>query len=231
MELKGNRQRAKWAIFSLMVFGVVMFLMVISSFMYHGFLDKLSKGKIDEGTSAEAYSNYIRHTVVSIAYLVFFILAAIRFIMWFRRAYFNLRIISPESVVYEVGWAAGSWFIPLLNLVRPYQIMMEIWYETYFNIGDERKDNRAIIGWWWGLFVAIGFYSNLTSLFGDNATYSGLMIQVANVSISVLLLFIPLYLIIKIIQQLSKAEETLRERYHTLDITRHLVDDNTTKAY
>jgi len=57
------------------------------------------------------------------------------------------------------------------------------------------------------------------------------MRQVANVSISVLLLFIALYLIIKIIQQLSKAEETLHEKYHTLDITRHLVDDITTKAY
>ncbi len=49
--------------------------------------------------------------------------------MWFRRAYFNLHQ-KVSYLSHSEGWAAGSWFVPIVNLYRPYQIMKEIYVET-----------------------------------------------------------------------------------------------------
>jgi hypothetical protein len=45
----------------------------------------------------------------------------------FRRAYRNLPALGAESPRFSSGWAVGAWFVPFLNLVRPKQIMDDIW--------------------------------------------------------------------------------------------------------
>jgi len=62
-------------------------------------------------------------------YFIFYSISVITFIMWFRRAYFNLHQ-KVNHLSYSEGWAAGSWFVPIINLYRPYQIMKEIYIET-----------------------------------------------------------------------------------------------------
>lgn len=58
-----------------------------------------------------------------------FVIAAIVFVSWLYRAYKNLRPLGsePES---KPGWAIGAWFVPFLNLVKPYQIVKETWLES-----------------------------------------------------------------------------------------------------
>lgn len=79
--------------------------------------------------------------------LVLYLLLTIYFILWFRRAYTNIRRQGKQTR-YAPGWAAGSWFVPVINLWYPYQIMREIWEYTF-----RASRSAAIVGWWWALWL------------------------------------------------------------------------------
>ena len=40
---------------------------------------------------------------------------------------------------FSPGWSVGWWFIPALNLLRPYQVIKEIWRGSYPNTGADRQ--------------------------------------------------------------------------------------------
>src|SRR5688572_9717366 len=56
-----------------------------------------------------------------------FVAAIVVFLVWMRRSYINLKALGVRGLEYSPGWAVGCWFIPFVNLVRPYTIMKEIW--------------------------------------------------------------------------------------------------------
>lgn len=102
---------------------------------------------------------YIAVALVFLCRLAAIILGTIFFLQWFRRAYFNLR----EAGVYRDysdGWAVGAWFVPFMNLVRPYSIMKEVWYGTLNLAG--RSPNHVLIRWWWAAYLAHSIIDNLT---------------------------------------------------------------------
>lgn len=79
----------------------------------------------------------------------------IAFILWFSRAYRNLHRIGVPGMEWKPGWAAGSWFVPFVNLAVPVVIMKEIWYKTQEQTvsEDEYIHTATPVGWWWILFL------------------------------------------------------------------------------
>lgn len=229
MELKDNSQRAQWVVWSFIAMGVMLLLFGFSSFSQYDLLERIKTG--GDFTDEEAQANDLRHSLIAIVYLVTYVASIVLFILWFRRAYFNLHVISPNTMQFTEGWAAGAWFVPLLNLVRPFQIMKEIWYDTHRHTDSERRHSFGILGFWWATFLITGIYDRIISKAYDGDSVEQLMSLSWHTGLFSLLRLIPLILTVIIIKRISKAEETLREKYHTLDISSHLVDDNTTKAY
>jgi Domain of unknown function (DUF4328) len=109
--------------------------------------------------------------ILSIAYLGIFILAIVFFIKWFRRAYYNLHQLKWHNARYTEGWAAGSWFIPIISLWWPYQIMMDIWKGTQNAVRERlgEPQSAAIIGWWWAFYLISNIYGNFSARFGWDA--------------------------------------------------------------
>lgn len=89
------------------------------------------------------------------------ILAIVFFLQWFRRAYYNLWKIGQRPD-YTDGWAVGSWFIPVLNLFRPYAIMKEIWYDTGAT-PSATTDSRTVLRWWWTAYLVHVFSNSLAN--------------------------------------------------------------------
>ena len=109
--------------------------------------------------------------VINIAHIIIVILSIFFFIMWFRRAYYNLHMLPWHNARYTEGWAAGSWFVPIINLWWPYQIMIDIWRGTQ-NALKERlgePQSAAIVGWWWTLHLITSFYNNISTRIGWDA--------------------------------------------------------------
>ncbi|MFK7990545.1 MAG: DUF4328 domain-containing protein [Sandaracinaceae bacterium] len=83
-------------------------------------------------------------------------LSATFFLLWFHRATHNARA-RGHDLTFSPGEAVGMWFVPFVNLVRPYQMMGELDRAT---ANDDRDDavlhTAGDVGLWWGLWVVGG---------------------------------------------------------------------------
>jgi hypothetical protein len=91
------------------------------------------------------------------------------------RAYKNLSGLRAYGLLHSPGWAVGWWFIPFANLIKPFTIMREIWvnsdpdYEEEFGFLSSQVGAPAIVGLWWGMYIASGFISRIGDAFNSNA--------------------------------------------------------------
>jgi hypothetical protein len=73
---------------------------------------------------------------------------------WVYRTNLNCRNFSP-ALTFSAKWAVGCHFIPVMNLIRPYQAIQEIW-KVSDNPRSWHSDPPSIlVGIWWMLWLLI----------------------------------------------------------------------------
>ena len=97
----------------------------------------------------------------AIVQLVTYTIGAVIFIAWFHRAYGNLRALGVPKPRHDRGWAIGSWFVPLVNLVMPKQLTNDVWRagDPELRPGDpdwQARPVAAVVHWWWALWLVGG---------------------------------------------------------------------------
>lgn len=207
--IKDNTQRAKIAIGAMALCLLLSIALIISDWAEYNFINRAVVGDIALG---EGEANDRRQLIIGGSLIFAIILTAVAFIMWMRRAYFNLHIYNPEYARFSEGWAAGGWFVPFLNWVRPIQIMNDIWDGLQNKIGNTNTISRGIIPVWWMFWVLMTILSRVSSSIFDRietiedlylASYVGFAYD-----ISVLLASITAILVIR---KVSQAESKLDE--------------------
>ena len=109
-------------------------------------------------TGGELSASEDRQAAIALVQWGLWILTAIFFIAWLHRAYKNLRPLGIELLRYGPGWAIGAWFVPILNLFRPKQIVNDVWRGSDPKLADR-------VGWidgpvpfvfavWWAAYLA-----------------------------------------------------------------------------
>ena len=78
--------------------------------------------------------------------------AIVSFLAWFYRAYKNLDS-NGINTSYAPGWTIGSFLVPLINWIRPYHLMEEIWRENAEMVSDSKNRPTVVLKWWWGCWV------------------------------------------------------------------------------
>ncbi|KAK1180498.1 DUF4328 domain-containing protein [Streptomyces sp. NBS 14/10] len=81
------------------------------------------------------------------------IVLVVTFPVWFRRVYLNATFLAPGRQRYDSGMAIGSWFIPVAQLWMPKQMANDIW--TSSTAPGTRPASRAVLHWWWTLYVTM----------------------------------------------------------------------------
>jgi len=74
---------------------------------------------------------------------------------WSHRLYRNVSALGVPGLRFTAGWAAGAWFVPLLNLVRPKQIVDELWRASDPTEASDwrRRPVTPLIHVWWGVWI------------------------------------------------------------------------------
>lgn len=149
------------------IFYIMMGLDIVSAYsniMQYRLIRDMQSGAIISPQTIEA--NDSRQQLIGIIQMLLIIATIVSFIMWSSRAYRNLHSLNI-NLQYTPGWAAGSWFVPFVNLGRPYTIMREIWEETQtFFLPKEEKflvSSAALVGWWWGFWLGQNIIANISS--------------------------------------------------------------------
>jgi len=86
------------------------------------------------------------------------IATGVAWLMWQHRAQANLHAAGIGGLKFTPGWAVGYWFVPIVNLVRPYQSVKELWSASDPGAPDEadwqKVSGAARVGWWWLVLLA-----------------------------------------------------------------------------
>lgn len=149
---------ARVVITLLSVYFVVTAIGVVSDWLQLDLVNRLVEDQTAV-TPAELDASDARQNLIGILQLVIYLATGITFIIWFRRAYRNLVAWGTEGLRFEAGWTVGGWLVPFLNLVRPKQIMNDLWRATDPALpvqpGVAWKQVRVplVVHAWWLLFL------------------------------------------------------------------------------
>jgi hypothetical protein len=212
--VRDNSQRAKNVILIFWIFFGLTIIFFGSSFLERNLLLRATDGNI---TPDEANSNDLRQRIIGISELLLHIVLIVYFIMWFRRAYFNLHSLG-FYLRYTEGWAAGAWFVPFMNLYAPFKIMREIWDNTQMRAQQGSEDivlkPSTLLGVWWFLWIMTNIAGNIYSrleLQGEHTISDLISLNTTSIVLNVIDLA-NVFLIITIIQRVSVFEEQLKQK-------------------
>lgn len=210
--LKYNGTRAKIVIIALWVMAALELVGLFSSYMQYKLLTDMRDIGVWEDSDVDA--NDLREVIVATIYIVGFLITAIFFIMWFRRAYSNLHK-RVDQLRFEPGWAAGAWFVPILNFFRPYQIMMELYTEGRNYLRENQviiKSNFSTftVAVWWILWAVNSMVEQVAFRMSRNAESLDELINVTSVSMVSFIMGVPVaFLAIKVVKDYSKVESLI----------------------
>lgn len=138
---------------------------------------------LDEQEAASVW--LLLQGVVYLLQFPIYISTAVGFLMWVHRTHSNLQYLRPSHLEFTSGWAVGWWFIPFANLVKPFQAVREIWWESDPDVPGEASflssslhSAPTYMGIWWGSWILSNVLSNITSNVydpdrTDNVTLTG----------------------------------------------------------
>lgn len=209
--LRTNHVRAKNAIIPIWIILVLAIISIISKILQYNLLNDANNGITI--SSASASINDIREAIISVIDFIISIISVVTFIQWFRRAYWNLHEIS-SNLSYSEGWAAGSWFVPVISFYRPFVIMKELFSETkriFIQNGKNVHQNYTpTLNLWWTLWiVGAALEATINQYQKKSEDIEVLMNATIGEIIALVLSIVSCIITIKIIKMYSQLEDEL----------------------
>lgn len=93
----------------------------------------------------------------AIVALVVFVGLVVAFCFWMNRSCKNAWLLAPERMSMTPGWSVGYYFIPIVNLWRPYQGMREV-RDASCPAGALASTLPA----WWTLWIIVNLVENVS---------------------------------------------------------------------
>jgi hypothetical protein len=158
--------------------------------------------------------------LVYLLQLPVYIFTIVFFLIWLNRAHKNLAPLRAQNMEFSSGWAVGWWFIPFANLVKPYQVMQEVWRESDpdFDAGSGFLSNSAgtapgYMSLWWAFWIISNIFSNICSRVYDPENMSTVAISGYLFVITGIVSIIAAVLAIKVVRDITRRQD---ERYENL---------------
>lgn len=118
----------------------------------------------------------LMHGMVGSLFVVAYLFSGIIFLVWLFRIYKNLESLRTDPIEFSPGWAVGWWFIPLLNFVKPFQVVRDAWLESDPKVNLEADLFSRIKGGgpnfltvWWAFWIFGLLLSNVSPRLIDAA--------------------------------------------------------------
>jgi len=198
--LRENAARAQQTIAMFQGLAVVLGLVILADF---GYINLVGNGRGADELNTTPLG--IVHSLLALVELVVLITAFILFIRWLRCAYWNLHALG-RPVEHSEGWAAGAWFVPFMNMFRPYSIVREVWRQTQL-VAFEQVTPHGLLRAWWLLFIVHGIVSNVTNQMETKATTTEQLQNAAwGNAITALLMLGTALLTIRVVRRIASYE-------------------------
>jgi uncharacterized protein DUF4328 len=140
------------------------------------------------------------------------IVTGIAFLKWIYRAYKNIQGFGAQGLRFSPGWAVGYYFIPILSLIRPVQVMSEIWRASDDPRYWSQRECSWLIAVWWILFLLYTGVTQIALESAFNATSNEQWTLAAVMAILGDLFSIPLSIVaLRIVTEIYRRQKALVE--------------------
>ena len=157
-------------------------------------------------------------------YFVGFLVSGIAFLAWFYAAHKNLSLAGLQPS-YASGWTIGGFFVPFLNLVRPYQLMKELWRGSEYLVdatdeGDwQEREADSIVWHWWALLIIAGIAGRFASKMGsDSNALSDMVAEAYMMLISDLIDVVGVIVAVLLVKKITGFQEQARQQWDVPDV-------------
>jgi hypothetical protein len=137
---------------------------ILISFLELQLINRAEAGQVNE---PEIQSFEAMAFLAGIAQLVVYVGTIIAFCMWIYQAHKNLRDLDVRRLNFSPGWAVGWFFIPFMNLFKPYQVAQEIWKASDPHVPAhdphawKEAPRSGLIGLWWACWLVGNIIGNV----------------------------------------------------------------------
>jgi Domain of unknown function (DUF4328) len=111
---------------------------------------------------------------VSMFQIVCFAMTGLAFVGWLYRARVNIRAMGMRRMQYRREWVIFGFLVPVLNLLRPYQVVCEVWKASDPSALDpmgwkEVRTPPLLKAWWLSFLVYLALEVLASALVGGGA--------------------------------------------------------------
>jgi hypothetical protein len=158
-------ERARWAQWLLGLGALLAIAAVWSSWHQLQLLQDLARGA--NIPNAEVEVSDARQQILALVQLSLGLVSAVVFLVWTSTLTRRLIELGVADMRYAPKWSVLGFIIPILNLIRPYQVMSELWRasEVVPGLDDPwaRRATPLIVGVWFAILVVDSLVGRLAS--------------------------------------------------------------------
>lgn len=152
--LQKNKTRATIFLISILTVSVVLFLISIPMGIRFGEYDP--QETIDQLAGIDTVLVAV-YALLNLVWSIIRIVFIVFFFIWLYRAYAHLQAQHVTGLAHTPRWAIGWYFIPVMNLYKPFSVMRELTLASFHAVSNsdhwKLKKAPAYIIVWWLLFL------------------------------------------------------------------------------
>jgi hypothetical protein len=200
-EYRDPTSLSKWARWLICAYLVISSIAMISETIQHNVLTSLRDGvyETEEAALAAATASDWNQMVVGLFQLVIAVATGIVTLRWIHRANWNARALGAARLDFTPGWSVGWYFVPLMNLWKPYQAMKQIWQASAQPRDWQVQPIPAVLGWWWFLWVISTLLGNASFRAGMRGEELDQLITASSITLASDVVSIPLCVVFLIV--------------------------------
>lgn len=123
------------------------------------------------GVSSPAGEDDPVQLAVMLAQLLVFVVGGFVVLRWTYVATANAQAFGAEGMAAGPGMAVASYFIPIVNLVMPFQALRDVWKASVEPRDWEVIATPALLRWWWFFWLTGNIAGLAASRFEDGERY------------------------------------------------------------
>lgn len=94
-----------------------------------------------------------RQRLIEVLGMVLFIATAVVMFKWIYRSNHNARQLGAQGMRFTPGWAVGWFFVPVLQLWKPFQVVKEVFQASQNPADPKAVGTGRLLPFWWGVLV------------------------------------------------------------------------------
>jgi hypothetical protein len=209
------RRLVRWLAIALAALTVIELAHAVSLWLQIGLMSQARSG--GGVTRAAALSNDRREAVISILYLLAYILTAVLFLRWTYLAKKNAMVFGASFLEFDFspGWSVGYYFVPLANLVAPYKALRETFQASHpeFRPDTQRLEwspAPKLLPYWWALWIGNGILGQVIFQYSLHTRTLDDALNMSWATLASAILHLPLILVVWLLISTLQRWQTAR---------------------